>query len=52
MTQQNFETLRTNVANQSRPGKPLTGFYVSTNATGSNAAATDIVRLPARNAAR
>lgn len=52
MSQQNIETLRVTVANQSRPGKPLTGFFVSTGSTGSNAAATDIVRMPSRLSAR
>lgn len=52
MTQPTIQTIRANVANQSQPRQPMTGFYVSTTAFGSNAAATDIVRMPSRAANR
>lgn len=52
MTQQTFQTIRQAVANQSQTRQPMTGFYVSTTAFGSNAASTDIVRMPSRAANR
>ena len=47
MQNQNFQTIKQDAANNSAP-KP---FYVKTTAFGSNAAATDIIRVPARNSA-
>lgn len=48
MNKQNIDQVRKSVANTQRaiPVKPASGYMVSTTAFGSNAAATDIIRVP------
>lgn len=53
MDKKTIEQVRKSAANAQRaiPVKPATGYMVSTTAFGSNAAATDVIRVPARNGA-
>lgn len=51
MNNKTLESVRKAVVNTSRaiPLIPATGYLVSTTSFGSNAAATDIIRVPVRD---